>query len=80
MTAVNTHPMEHPDTGLPISAAGMRRRVFNLVGDDMAVQVLGELAYWAWRCAEVKDAGGDKEGSDKALWMWAVLREPEEDQ
>ena len=75
-----THPMEYPDTGLPVSADRMRQRVAALIGDPTrAEQVLAEMAHWATRCAEVKHDGGDGLGSDKALWMRAVLAPVEDD-
>jgi hypothetical protein len=75
-----THPMEYPDTGLPVSAARMRQRVADIVGDDeKARQALDEMSHWASRCADAKNAGGDPEGSDHAMWMYAVTREVEDD-
>lgn len=79
MTAT-THPMESLATGRPITAEAMRLRVAELVGDRRkADQILAELAHWATRCAEVKHEGGDAEGSDKAMWMAAVFRVPNDD-
>lgn len=73
------HPM-HNGQGMPITAIRMRQRVAEVVGDpNKANLLLDELAFWAYRCAEVKHEGGDTVGSDKAMWMYAVLSEPDDD-
>lgn len=76
-----THPMEYPDTGLPISTDRMRQCVAVLVGDPAkAEEILAELAHWASRCADVHHAAGNTPTSDKALWMRAVLAPVDDDE